>query len=187
MDRNFGSTFFDPAGGGDPILYQHILWFFGHPEVYIIILPGFGIISHVIATFAASRLWLPADGLGDHCNWCIGLRRVGAPHVHRGYVPEPAVLLHAGDDGHCGADGCQSLQLDRHHVGRLDRIQNTDALGVWLSVPVHRWWCNRHRSVQAAVDRLYHDTYYVVAHFHYVMSLGAVFAIFAGIYFYCPK
>ena len=189
-DRNFGTTFFDPAGGGDPILYQHILWFFGHPEVYIIvILPGFGIISHVIATFSKKPIfgYLPMV-------WAmiaIGvprLRGLGAPHVHRRDEPDPAELLHAGHDGHRGADRGQGLLVDRDDVGRLGRVQDPDALGVRLPVPLHRRRRHRDRAVaRPPIDRAYHDTYYVVAHFHYVMSSAPCSAIFAGVYFWIGK
>ena len=144
MDRNFGFAFFDPAGGGDPILYQHILWFFGHPEVYIIILPGFGIISHVIATFSRKPVF--------------------------GYLPMVKVFSWIATMWG-GSIEFKTPML--WAFGFLFLFTVGGVTGIVLS--------------QAAVDRAYHDTYYVVAHFHYVMSLGAVFAIFAGIYFYLPK
>ena len=121
-DRNFGTTFFDPAG----------LWHHQPRDRYV---------------QPQTDLRLLANGLGDHRDWCPGLRRVGAPHVHGGHVVDPAVLLHAGHNGHCGADRGKDLLVDRHDVGRLDRIQDADALGLRLPVPLHRWWCDRHRAV----------------------------------------
>ncbi|MDC8784161.1 cytochrome c oxidase subunit I [Roseateles koreensis] len=187
-DRHFGTSFFSPAGGGDPVMYQHIFWFFGHPEVYIMILPAFGIISQIVPTFARKRLFGYASMVYATASIAILSFIVWAHHMFATGMPV---------------------------TGQLFFMYATMLIAVPTGVKIFNWLATMWRGsmtfevpmlwavgfifvftmggftglvcAMAPIDIQIQDTYYVVAHFHYVLVAGSLFALFAGVYFWGPK